>query len=133
VTVADALAVPPNPVQARPKVLVLVNVPVDSLPEFNLAPDQPPEAVQEVALVDDQVSVEDPQLAADLGFAASDTVGTGGGGGVPPWLLWELSPPPQAAIMRHRSRRPNERITVPHVPAELDTETIRSISFPRRR
>jgi hypothetical protein len=53
------------------------------LPEVALAPDQAPEAEQEVALVEDQVSVEDPPLVTVVGFAASDTVGTGGGGGVP--------------------------------------------------
>jgi hypothetical protein len=41
-------------------------------------PDQPPEAVQLVASVEDQVSVEDPPLATDVGLAASDTVGTAG-------------------------------------------------------
>ena len=51
--------------------------PVDWLPEVALLPDHAPEAVQEVALVDDQVSVEDPPLATDVGFAVSDTVGTG--------------------------------------------------------
>jgi hypothetical protein len=50
------------------------------LPEVALLPDQPPEAAQEVALVEDQVSVDDPPLATDVGFAASDTVGTGGDG-----------------------------------------------------
>jgi hypothetical protein len=132
VTVADALAVPPGPVQARANVLVLANATLDSLPEIAFVPDHAPEARQEVALVEDQVSVEVPLLVNNVGFAASDTVGTGGG--VPPWLLWALSPlPPQAAIMRHKSRRPNERVTVPHVPAKLDTDTNRSISFPRRR
>jgi hypothetical protein len=29
-------------------------------------------------LVEDQVSVEDPPLATEVGFAASDTVSTGG-------------------------------------------------------
>jgi len=48
-----------------------------------LAPDQPPEAVQEVAFVEDQVSIEDPPLTTEVGFVVSDTVGTGGGGGVP--------------------------------------------------
>ena len=83
VTVADALAVPPDPVQARLNVLVLVSAPVDWLPEVALLPDQAPEAVQEVAFVEDQVRVDDPPLVTDVGFAASDTVGTGGGGGVP--------------------------------------------------
>jgi hypothetical protein len=34
--------------------------------------------MQEVALVEDQVSVDDPPLVTEAGFAASDTVGTGG-------------------------------------------------------
>ena len=55
-----------------------VRAPVDSLPEVALGPDQAPEAVQEVAFVEDQVSVEDAPFAIDVGFAASDTVGTGG-------------------------------------------------------
>ena len=63
--------------------LELVNAPLDWLPEVALLPDHAPEAVQEVALVEDQVSVEDAPLATDAGFAASDTVGTGGGGGIP--------------------------------------------------
>jgi hypothetical protein len=83
VTVADAFAVPPNPVQAMANVPELVSAPLGWLPEVALLPDHAPEAVQEVALLDDQVSVEDPPLATDAGFAASDTVGTGGGGGMP--------------------------------------------------
>jgi hypothetical protein len=59
-----------------------VSAPVDSLPELALAPDQPPEAVQDVAFVEDQVSVEDAPVATNVGLAASDTV-TDGGGGVP--------------------------------------------------
>jgi len=54
--------------------------PVDWLPEIALAPDHAPEARQEVALAEDQVSVEAPPLETDVGFAASDTVGSGGGG-----------------------------------------------------
>jgi hypothetical protein len=77
-------------VQARLNVLVVVNAPVDwpVLSESALLPDHALEtglleAEQEVALVDDQVSVEDPPLATELGFAARDTVGAGGGGGMP--------------------------------------------------
>jgi len=83
VTVAEALAVPPVPVQASEKVAELVNAPLDSLPEIALLPDQAPEASHEVASVDDQVSVEDAPLATEVGFAARLTVGSGGGGGVP--------------------------------------------------
>ena len=80
VTVADALALPPAPVQVRVKLPLAVSAPVDWLPEVALVPDQPPEAVQEVALVEDQVRVEAPPLVTEVGFAVSDTVGTGGCG-----------------------------------------------------
>jgi hypothetical protein len=81
-TLADAVAVPPVPVQARLNRPVLVSAPVDVLPEVAWAPDQPPEAVQDAAFVEDQVSIDVPPLATDVGFAESDTV-TDGGGGVP--------------------------------------------------
>jgi hypothetical protein len=77
-TVAEALVVPPSPVQARVNVPGLVNAIVGSLPEVAFAPDHAPEALQEAALADDQVSVDDPPLATDVGFAASETVGTAG-------------------------------------------------------
>ena len=51
------------------------------MPEVARAPDQAPEAEQAVAFVEDQVSVEDAPLTTDVGFAVSNTVGTGGGGG----------------------------------------------------
>ena len=47
------------------------------MPEVDLVPDQLPEAVQAVALVDDQVSVEEAPFAIEVGLAASDTVGAG--------------------------------------------------------
>ncbi|HMH17821.1 MAG TPA: hypothetical protein VK572_06695, partial [Burkholderiales bacterium] len=62
VTVADALPVPPAPVHASPNVLVLVNAPLDWLPEIVLVPIHAPEATQEVASVEDQVSVAAPPL-----------------------------------------------------------------------
>jgi len=104
VTVADALLVPPEPVQARLKVLVLVKATVDWLPEVALVPVHPlaPEAVQEVALVEDQVSVEVAPFATEVGFAASDTVGAGGGGGVPGTVTVAdaLAPPPEPVQVR---------------------------------
>jgi hypothetical protein len=54
-----------------------VSVPVDCEPLAALVPDQAPEAVQEVALVADQVNVELPPLATVLGLAAKVTVGAG--------------------------------------------------------
>jgi hypothetical protein len=44
-------------------------------------PDQLPLAVQDLALVDDQVSVEDPLYDTDVGLAEILTVGAGEGGG----------------------------------------------------
>ncbi|HTG04550.1 MAG TPA: hypothetical protein VK635_10920 [Bradyrhizobium sp.] len=60
-----------------------------------MAPDQAPEAEQELASVEDQVSVEEAPLKTDVGFAASDTVGTGGV--EPP----ELAPDPGALAPPH--------------------------------
>ncbi len=79
-----------------------MSAPVDWLPEIALLPDHAPEATQEVALVDDQVSVEDPPLATDVGFAASDTVGTGGGGGMPDTMtvVEALALPPEPVQVR---------------------------------
>jgi len=77
VIVALALTVPPDPVQVRVNVPELVKAPLDSLPEAALLPDHAPEAAQELASVEDQVSVDDLPVATRLGFAASDTVGTG--------------------------------------------------------
>jgi hypothetical protein len=76
VTVADALALPPAPVQVRVKLPLAVSAPVDWLPGVAFVPDQSPEAVQLVALVEDQISVEAAPLVTDVGFAVSDTVGT---------------------------------------------------------
>ncbi len=48
-------------------------------PLVAMLPDQPPEAVQAVALVVDQVRVELPPLATVLGLAPRATVGAGVG------------------------------------------------------
>jgi hypothetical protein len=50
---------------------------VDDEPLVALAPDHAPEAVQEDALVEDQVSVELPPLATLVGLALSEAVGAG--------------------------------------------------------
>ena len=60
-----------------------VSAPLSSLPETALRPDHAPEAEQAVAFVEDQVKVEVPLLATDMGFADRDTVGVGGGGAEP--------------------------------------------------
>jgi hypothetical protein len=45
------------------------------VPPVAIEPDHPPEAVQDVALVEDQVKVELPPLATLLGLALSNTLG----------------------------------------------------------
>ena len=55
-----------------------VSAPVDCEPLTALAPDQTPEAVQTVALVDDQLKLALLPLAIVLGLADRATVGTGG-------------------------------------------------------
>ena len=51
--------------------------PLDCEPLIALLPDQPPEAVQDVALVDDHVSIDAPPLATVLGLALKPTVAVG--------------------------------------------------------
>ena len=51
--------------------------PMDCVPEVALVPDHAPEAEQEVASVEDQVRIEDPPLATDVGFAASEALTIG--------------------------------------------------------
>jgi hypothetical protein len=58
-------------------VALVVSAPVDCDPLVDLVPDHAPEAVQEVALVADQVSVEALPLATVLGLAAKVTTGAG--------------------------------------------------------
>jgi hypothetical protein len=76
-TVADCTALPPLPVQLRVYVELAARAPVVCEPLTGLAPDHDPEAVQAVALVADQISVELLPLATVLGLAAKPMVGTG--------------------------------------------------------
>jgi hypothetical protein len=57
-TVEDCAALPPAPVQVSVNLVVVVSAPVPALPEGLSDPLQPPEAAQEVALVEDQVRVD---------------------------------------------------------------------------
>ena len=56
-----------------------MSAPVDCVPLSALLPDQAPLAVQEVALLDDQVSVAALPLATVLGLAVKLTVAVGFG------------------------------------------------------
>jgi hypothetical protein len=77
VTLTDLVALPPVPVQLRLKVLVALRTPLDWLPEVALVPDQAPDAVHDVALVDDHDRVLEAPLATEVGLALSETVGAG--------------------------------------------------------
>jgi len=57
-----------------------VNGPTDCEPFVAMLPDQPPDAVQPVAFVADHVSVLEPPLVTDVGFAVNVVTGAAGGG-----------------------------------------------------
>ncbi len=75
VTVALCDAEPPAPVHVRVYFVVAVSAAVFCVPLAASEPLQPPEAAQEVALVEDHVKVEVAPLATVLGLALSVTVG----------------------------------------------------------
>lgn len=77
VTVADCDAEPPAPVQVRVYFVVAVRAGVVLEPAVASEPLQPPEAVQAVALVDDQTKADVAPLVTVVGFAARLTVGAG--------------------------------------------------------
>jgi hypothetical protein len=75
VTVVDWIALPPAPVQVKVYVAFADKTPVDWDPVGPLVPDHAPDAVQAVALVDDQVTDDALPLAILLGEALNRTVG----------------------------------------------------------
>jgi hypothetical protein len=64
-------------VQVSENVPELVNAPVDCVPLVAFVPSHAPDAVQLIALVDDQVSAELVPLAMVCGLAEIVTVGAG--------------------------------------------------------
>ena len=56
--------------------MVALSAPVVELPLVGSLPDQPPEAVQLLALVEDQLSVDDPPVLTVVGLALRLTVGS---------------------------------------------------------
>ena len=79
-TITDSHTEPPPPVHSRVKLVVPFRTPVASSPLVGLLPLQPSRAVQLVALVDDQLSVELSPAWTEIGFAVSVSVGSGAGG-----------------------------------------------------
>ncbi len=76
VTDADAVALPPVPVQVIEYTPVVVGV-TDCDPDVALVPDHAPLAVQDVALVDDQVIAEADPCVTEVGLVEMVTVGSG--------------------------------------------------------
>ena len=76
----------PSPLQVNVNCVSAVNGPTVSLPEVAFEPDQPPDAVHELALLADQVSSVLSPAPMLGGFADKDTFGAGfpPGGGRPP-------------------------------------------------
>jgi hypothetical protein len=77
VTRAECVADPAVPVQVNVNVALLVKDPVLCEPDVAFVPDHAPEAVQAVAFVDVQVSVDEEPEDRELGFAVNWTVGAG--------------------------------------------------------
>ena len=77
VTVALCAAEPPVPVQVKAYVVSVVRAWVECEPLVGSAPVHAPEAVHDVALVEDQARVEAPPLVTLDGLALSVTMGAG--------------------------------------------------------
>jgi hypothetical protein len=75
--VIDWAALPPAPVQVSVNWVAAVRFEVLCEPLVASLPLQPPEAAQELAFVDDQVSVDAAPLLTVVGFPVSVTVGVG--------------------------------------------------------
>ncbi|OGM78607.1 hypothetical protein A2197_02860 [Candidatus Woesebacteria bacterium RIFOXYA1_FULL_48_16] len=73
-TVVDWLAVPPVPVQVNVYIVVAVGETVCD-PEVAFVPDHAPDAVQTVALAEDQERVEALPEVTEVGLAEIETVG----------------------------------------------------------
>jgi hypothetical protein len=76
VMVALCAAEPPAPAQLSVYVVDALSAPVDCEPAVARLPDHPPDAVQAVALVEDQVNVELPPADTLVGLALSATLGS---------------------------------------------------------
>jgi hypothetical protein len=90
---------PPAPLQLSVKFALALKAAVVSVPLSALLPLQPPEAVHEVASVEDHVSVVVAPVNTLVGLAVSVTVGVGVDAGDEP------PPPPQAARTKLNSDR----------------------------
>jgi hypothetical protein len=111
VAVAGAL-VPPAPVHVSENVVLALSAPVLRLPLAAKVPLHPPEAVQEVALAEDQVSVAEPPASTGVLDAPRVAVGNAAAGAG----VLDDEPPPQADRTDTAANAPSEvmyRMTSP--------------------
>ena len=73
----SSLTVPPAPEQDRLKLVFVVKASITIEPAVALLPDQPPEALQLLALVVFHVRVVEPFCSTVFGLAEKDSTGTG--------------------------------------------------------
>ena len=92
-TVTSPAEVPPGPMHVSVYAVLTESAPVLCVPLVALVPLQPPEAVQEVAPVEDQVSVAEPPEVTEAGEAVRVTVGAGGGAVTVTVTLEGVEPP----------------------------------------
>ena len=105
VTVATLL-VPLAPEHVREKLVAAFMAPELCVPLVASVPDQPPEAVHDVAFVDDQVSVVDCPPATAGWAALMEAVGAADESPALPESLEPPEPPPQAARRTVARRQP---------------------------
>jgi len=109
VVLCVAGVVPLAPLQVKVNVVVALSGPVLALPLVGSLPDHPPEAVQPLALLDDQLSVEDSPFLTLPGFALIETVGAEdsvGGTSCPVDVgAWDESAPPQPVSAAHNAKQ----------------------------
>ena len=91
-------------------ILPAVEIVTVSDPDVALAPDQAPDAEQEVALVDDQVNVESEPISTEVGSAEKLTLGAGTDGvtGVEP----PPPPPPPHEDIRSKAKNVTKNLNL---------------------
>ena len=113
-TEAVWLTEPPAPEQLNVYDAVALNGPTVSEPEVAFVPVQPPDAVHEVASVEDQFNVTDELVTTEAALAVSVTVGAAAddaGAGLLPSL--PLPPPPPQPANKKLARKPgNDRTAI---------------------
>jgi hypothetical protein len=124
VTVSDCVADPPAPVHFSVYFVVAVGETV-SVPEIPVAVKLVP--VQDVALVEDQVSVEALPSMIDEGVAASLAVGVGAVTVIV--VDWVADPPPPVHVMEYAVVVAGETVSVPEIPVAVKLVPVQEVAL----